>query len=85
MDNLSTNYIALELSKQMREIKSILDFCSYHRFEPLRFYCKNCKEEVCSLCLISHSGHFLIKQEFSSELNREYHKREELGDKTRDF
>lgn len=68
VNKLSKNFLALEMTKKLKEIKSVLDFCVNHPYEPLRFFCKSCKEEVCSDCLINHSGHFLQKQEFSGNI-----------------
>ena len=68
ISKLSKNFLALEMTKKLKEIKNVLDFCLKHPYEPLRFFCKSCKEEVCSDCLILHSGHFLEKQEFSKNI-----------------
>ena len=57
VDTLSKNYVALEMTKKLKKIKTLLDFCKIHSYEPMRFLCNTCKEEICSNCLISHSGH----------------------------
>jgi len=63
-NNLSKNYVAIEVSNKHREIQKKLLFCSTHS-EPLRFFCDTCQANICASCIIDHSGHKFIKQDHS--------------------
>ena len=54
---MSKNYAALEISKRLRSLKSIYEFCPNHNLEPMKFICEDCNVSLCSSCLLPHSGH----------------------------
>jgi len=66
-NNLSKNFVAIEVSNKHREIQKKLQFCSNHS-EPLRFFCETCQVNICASCIIDHSGHKFVKQDHSVSL-----------------
>lgn len=65
---LQINYIAAEIARHAREERKKKSFCDVHKVEPIRFYCNSCDVNMCVECIVSHSGHYFVRQDESVEV-----------------
>ncbi|EGR32722.1 kelch motif family protein, putative [Ichthyophthirius multifiliis] len=70
IDQLSKNYIALDLAIKQSQLQKKLHMCDKH-FEFCLFFCEDCQLNMCMQCIASHSGHKFVKQQHSVYLLRE--------------
>jgi hypothetical protein len=68
--DLSKNYVAAEIASKQRQLQNKLQFCPKHK-EPQQFFCEDDSEYFCIECIIHHSGHHFVKQEYSVPLMKE--------------
>ncbi|KRX01567.1 hypothetical protein PPERSA_01470 [Pseudocohnilembus persalinus] len=66
-NDLSKNFIALDLAIKDKQSKNTYDFCQEHK-QPLQFYCQTDKINICSECIINHSGHTFQKINISVQV-----------------
>ena len=46
--------------------------CKKHGKEEIKIYCRTCSSEICSLCLLAHTGHSLVPLvDFASSCRRD--------------
>ena len=46
-----------QVQSQAKDVNLILFKCSVHTKKPIEFRCNKCKQILCSLCMLKHSGH----------------------------
>ena len=65
VQELSKNFIALNLGCDLRESQQKFRPCAKHPGEHLRFFCEDCDVIFCPLCIVDHPAHAFAEVKFS--------------------
>ncbi|CAD8075185.1 unnamed protein product [Paramecium primaurelia] len=67
-NNLSKNFVAMDLASKHLDEQKIFEQCSLHQKFPLQFYCEDDQQNMCTECISEHYGHKFFKYEHSVSL-----------------
>ncbi|CAD8161521.1 unnamed protein product [Paramecium pentaurelia] len=67
-NNLSKNFVAMDLASKHLEEQKTFELCQQHQKYPLQFYCEDDQSNMCTECITEHYGHKFFKYEHSVSL-----------------